>query len=570
MSGRLDPITVEIFNNNLLAVAEEMGVTLVQTAFSTNIKERRDCSTALFDNTGRMLAQAEHIPMHLGSLLGAVEAVLTKYGPEGIHPGDLFMTNDPYNGGGTHLPDITLVTPVFIQERLVAFVANLAHHADVGGKVPGSTSGDNTSIFQEGLRIPLVRLATAGAVNEDMVSFLTLNSRTPGERHGDLYAQIAANNVGNRRLTEVIAKYGVDRFDLLSRMLLDYSERLMRAGLAAIKDGRYRFTDYMDDDGITLDRPIPITVVIRKTGSEIEFDFSESSRQVSGPINVPFNGLLATVFYCLKVIVGGSVPSNHGIYRPVRVTAPHGSILNCMEPAPVGQRIDTCQRVADVIFGAMGDAVPERIVAASNSSVTTATFSGVNPATGRYFVYLETIAGGSGAHSNGDGMSGVQVHMTNTSNLPIEALEMEYPLLVTRYAFRKDSGGAGAFMGGLGLVRSIQALADGIVFSGLADRQKLAPWGLNGAQAGLPGRYILVRSDGSESLLTSKVSNIALKRGDGVRVETPGAGGYGDIQERPADKVRGDVANGKISAAFAARLFAVEVLDHVGVSDGWI
>jgi len=555
----IDPITVEIFHNHLLAVAEEMGVTLVQTAFSTNIKERRDCSTALFDGTGQMIAQAEHIPMHLGSLLGAVEAVLVKYGRAGIHPADVFMTNDPYHGGGTHLPDITLVTPVFVGDRLIAFVANIAHHADVGGKVPGSTSGDSISIFQEGLRIPLVRLAAGGIVDEDVLGFLTLNSRTPAERQGDLYAQIAANTVGSRRLGEVVAKYGLDRFDRLCEMLLNYSERLMRAGLTGITDGHYHFTDYMDDDGITLNRPIPVSVAIRKTGSEIEFDFSESSPQVSGPINVPFNALFATVFYCLKVIVGGTVPSNHGIYRPVRVVAPAGSILNCTEPAPVGQRIDTCQRVADVIFGALADAVPDRIVAASNGSVTTATFSGINPSTGAYFVYLETIAGGSGAHAGGDGMDGVQVHMTNTSNLPIEALEMEYPLAVMRYAFRKDSGGAGEFMGGLGLVRTIEALTDGVVFSGLADRQQIAPWGLRGGKDGLPGRYTLAPADGPERQLTSKVSNVTLRKGDRIRVETPGAGGYGDVRKRSADRVREDVANGKISSAFAARQFDVAV-----------
>jgi N-methylhydantoinase B len=564
VSTAIDPITVEIFNNNLLAVAEEMGVTLIQSAFSTNIKERKDCSTALFDRMGMMIAQAEHIPMHLGSLLGAVTAVLAEYRPDEMHPGDVFMTNDPYSGGGTHLPDITVVTPVFTEGRLMAFVANLAHHADVGGKVPGSTSGDATSIFQEGLRIPLVRLASAGVVNTDAVRFLTINSRTPEERRGDLYAQIAANTVGSRRLIEVIHKYGPAQFDVLCGMLLDYSERLMRAGLACIADGEYRFTDYMDDDGIDLDRPIPIGVVIRKAGSEIEFDFSDSSPQVSGPINVPFNGLLATVFYCLKVVVGGAIPSNHGIYRPVRVTAPERCIVNCVEPAPVGQRIDTCQRVADVIFGALSDAVPRRIVAGSNSSVTTATFSGINPATGAYFVYLETIGGGLGAHAEGDGMSGVQVHMTNTSNLPIEALETEYPLLVTRYAFRTDSGGAGAFMGGLGLVRTIQTLSGGIVFSGLADRQKFEPWGLKGGLPGLPGQYTLVGADGAEQRLTSKVSNVMLNKGDAVRVETPGGGGYGPPGERPLARLRADVTDGKITAEFAARAFGVDMVREAG------
>lgn len=552
----IDPITVEIFSNHLLSVAEEMGVTLIQTAFSTNIKERKDCSTALFDAQGQMIAQAEHIPMHLGSLLGAVEAVLEQYGQD-IAPGDSFMTNDPYSGGGSHLPDITVVTPVFVQGQRVAFVANLAHHSDIGGKVPGSTSGDNTSIFQEGLRIPLCRLARRGEVNPDIVHFLTLNSRTGAERRADLYAQLAANTVGVRRLEEVVARYGAEPFARLSAMLLNYTETLVRKGLAQLADGEYSFQDFMDDDGIHLGRPIPIHVVVRKQADQIHFDFGRTARQVAGPINLPFNGLLATLFYALKVVVGGSIPSNHAIYRPVTVDAPLGSLVNCTEPAPVGQRIDTCQRVADVIFGALSEAVPHRVVAASNSSVTTATFSGHQPATGQYFVYLETIAGGSGAHAGGDGMSGVQVHMTNTSNLPIEALESEYPLLVREYALRQDSGGAGQFLGGRGLVRCLEARTDGLVFSGLADRQQLAPWGLRGGQPGLPGRFTLIKADGQTQILGSKISNIPLQVGDQVLVETPGAGGYGPPQQRGRQQIEDDLRDGAISPGFARQHFAV-------------
>lgn len=525
-----NPILVEIVGNQLLSVAEEMGATLVRAAYSTNIKERKDCSTAVFNARGEMIAQAEHIPMHLGSLLGAVEATLEKFPPHAILPGDMFMTNDPYMGGGSHLPDITMVAPVFLGTQLAGFVANIAHHADVGGKVPGSTSGDNTSIFQEGIRIPLVRVVHEGRIVQDVVDFLLLNSRTPKERRGDLNAQIAANRVGVRRLEQILTHLGIEAFERITADLLDYSEKLMRAGISTLKDGVYEFIDYMDDDGIQLDKPVPIAVTIHIEGDRARLDFSGCSPQVEGPINVPLNGLLATVFYCFKALVGPDIPSNHGIYRVLDVHAPSGSIVNCRPPAPVGQRIDVCQRVADVIFGAMAPAAPDRVLAACNSSVTTATFSGVHPETGEFYVYLETIAGGSGAHSKGDGLSGVQVHMTNTSNLPIEALESEYPLLVERYRLREGSGGAGKFRGGLGIQRDIRALHDGVTFSGLGDRQQIPPWGLAGGGPGAPGEFVLIPKDGDPVKLPSKVSNVKLNRDDCISVRTPGAGGYGASQ----------------------------------------
>ncbi|HRL13981.1 MAG TPA: hydantoinase B/oxoprolinase family protein, partial [Aggregatilineales bacterium] len=485
----MDAVTLEIISNRLLSVAEEMGAVLIRTAYSTNIKERRDCSTAVFDAQGQMIAQAELIPMHLGSLLGAVEAVLAKY--PAMQDGDMFVTNDPYSGGGTHLPDITMVSPVFVGERLAGFVANIAHHADVGGKVPGSTSGDATSIFQEGTRIPLVPITLAGQIQQEVIDFVMLNSRTPAEREGDLGAQIAANRTGARRLREVIAQYDLDAYFATVAALLDYAERLMRANIAALPDGRYEFTDYLDDDGIHLGVSVPIQIAVTIAGDQATIDFTGSSKQVSGPINVPLNGTLATLFYCFKALVGSEIPSNHGIYRALNVTAPLGSIVNCTAPAPVGERIDTCQRIADTFFGAMAAAAPERVIAASNSSVTTATFSGIHPRTGVFYVYLETVAGGSGAHANGDGLSGVQVHMTNTSNLPVEALEREYPLLVEHYGFRIDSGGAGKYRGGLGIQRDIRVLHEGVTFSGLADRQRHAPWGIAGGRAGATGRYVL-------------------------------------------------------------------------------
>jgi len=560
----MDAVTLEIISNRLLSVAEEMGAVLIRTAYSTNIKERRDCSTAVFDAQGQMIAQAELIPMHLGSLLGAVEAVLAKY--PAMQDGDMFVTNDPYSGGGTHLPDITMVSPVFVGERLAGFVANIAHHADVGGKVPGSTSGDATSIFQEGTRIPLVPITLAGQIQQEVIDFVMLNSRTPAEREGDLGAQIAANRTGARRLREVIAQYDLDAYFATVAALLDYAERLMRANIAALPDGRYEFTDYLDDDGIHLGVSVPIQIAVTIAGDQATIDFTGSSKQVSGPINVPLNGTLATLFYCFKALVGSEIPSNHGIYRALNVTAPLGSIVNCTAPAPVGERIDTCQRIADTFFGAMAAAAPERVIAASNSSVTTATFSGIHPRTGVFYVYLETVAGGSGAHANGDGLSGVQVHMTNTSNLPVEALEREYPLLVEHYGFRIDSGGAGKYRGGLGIQRDIRVLHEGVTFSGLADRQRHAPWGIAGGRAGATGRYVLQRADGTAQILSSKASDVPLGPEDIISVQTPGSGGYGDPAERDRSLVLRDLAEAKVSVESAVRDYGI-ILDPTGHSE---
>lgn len=555
---------LEILSNRLLSVAEEMGAVLIRTAYSTNIKERRDCSTAVFDARGQMIAQAELIPMHLGSLLGSVEAVLAKYGD--MQPGDMFISNDPYSGGGTHLPDIAMVAPVFYEGTLIGFTANIAHHADVGGKVPGSTSGDATSIFQEGIRIPLVRVCTAGQLNQDVVDFVQLNSRTPAERDGDLGAQIAANRTGVRRLAAVVERYGIDTYFQGVELLIDYAEKLMRANIAKLPSGTYSFTDYLDDDGIHLGVPVPITVTVKIEDDQALVDFTGSSPQVSGPINVPLNGTLATIFYCFKALIGSDIPSNHGIYRALSVVAPDRSIVNCRPPAPVGERIDTCQRIADTFFGAMFAAAPDRVIAASNSSVTTATFSGIHPDTGDFYVYLETIAGGMGAHAHGDGLSGVQVHMTNTSNLAVEALEREYPLLVERYRFLIDSGGPGHNRGGLGIQRDIRALHDGVVFSGLADRQQHAPWGLAGGREGATGKYLLLRTDGSSQVLSSKVSNVDLHAEDIISVRTPGAGGYGSPHQREPERIKRDLIEGKISARVAAEEYGM-VLTDTGTVD---
>ncbi len=551
-----DPVTIEIVGNLLLSVAEEMGAALIRSAFSSNIKERKDCSTAVFNTEGDMIAQAEHIPMHLGSMLTIIEEIYKRYPKGELKEGDMFIANDPYTGGGTHLPDITLAAPVFLKDKLIAWVANIAHHSDVGGKVPGSTSGDAVSIFQEGIRIPPVQFCRNGNIIKEIRDFILINCRTPEERVGDLQAQVAANKVGVGRMLEVYRKYGED-FDLYMKELLSYTEKRLKTAIAKIPNGVHGFKDYMDNDGIN-DEPIPIEVSITVKSDHITFDFSKTSKQVDGPINVTMNGLLATVFYSLKSLIDPNIPSNAGIYRVFDVVAPEGLIVNSTSPAPVGERIDTCMRVVDVILGAMAEAIPERVIAACNSACTTATFSGIDPRSNEFFVYLETVGGGLGASSSMDGMNGVQVHLTNTSNLPVEALEIEYPLMVERYSLRKDSGGAGQYRGGLGIRRDIKTLASNITFSALADRQEISPWGLSGGHPGKSGAYYHIFAD-KKVKLGSKTSDEKLNKGDVISVQTPGSGGYGDPGKRKMEDVLKDYREGKISKSASQKVYKVTV-----------
>lgn len=560
MHKRIDPVTVEIIGNLLLSIAEETGFAIIRSAYSTNVKERRDISTACFDPAGNMVAQAEHVAMHLGSLLGIIHEIYKHYQQHEIAEGDMFIVNDPYNGGGTHLPDITVAAPAFCNGKLIGWVANLAHHSDVGGKVAGSTSGDAVSIFQEGVKIPLVRICRKGEICWETMRIIMTNSRLPEERVGDLQAQIAANQVGIKRMQEAYRRYGKALLDSMME-LQDYAEQKLKAGIAALPDGVYQFEDFMDDAGIACPDPLPIRVKITVLGEILTVDFNGTAKQVNGPINVTFNGLCATVFYALKSLIDPSVPSNAGIYRAFKVICEPGLLVNAQNPAPVGERIDTCQRVVDVIFGALAPAVGQRAMACCNSSVTSAIFSGSDPKDSqKFFVYLEVVAGGSGATKQSDGLSGVQVHMTNTSNLPIEALEMEFPLLtVKRYALRTDSGGAGYHRGGLGIVREYEAMYDNIQYTGLGDRQKFPPWGLNSGKSGAGGAYYLIRKGEVDQRLTSKCTDVPLQKGDIISVRTPGAGGYGNPYQRPLNKVLEDVENGYVTQRQAESEYGVTV-----------
>ncbi len=563
----IDPITLEVLGNALLSVAEEMGGTLVRTAFSTNIKERKDCSAAIFDAKGETIAQAEHIPVHLGSMLGIVREIKNKYSPDQIKPGDMFVANDPYNGGGTHLPDITIAAPVFYNGRIQAFIANIAHHSDIGGRVPGSMSGDSTSIFQEGLRIPVVKILDQGRICQEVVDFILLNCRTPAERMGDLMAQIAANRMGLSRIEAVFDKYGQDLVLAGMEELMNYAERKMINGIKSIPDGSYEFADYLDDDGIDIGKPIKIQVKLQIKQDRITLDFTGTSRQVKGAINVVETALRATVYYALKAIIDPSLPANAGYYRPITIIAPEGTIVNPLVPAAVGARTDTCQRIVDVVFGAMAQVVPQQVVAGCNSAMSTVVLSGIDHRSNKFYVYPESLGGGLGARWNKDGMDGVHVHITNTSNLPVECLESEYPLLVERYELREDSGGAGRYRGGLGFRRDYRVLEE-TSFSSHADRQKLPPWGLLGGKEGATGRFVINPGTEKEIVLKSgKVSEVVLHKGDLLSAQTPGSGGYGDPGERDVELVVNDVLEEKVSGQAALDIYKVAVDQKKGTVD---
>jgi N-methylhydantoinase B len=535
----MDRIALEVIGSALLAIAEEMGQALIKSSYSSNIKERQDCSTAIFNVRGEVIAQAEHIPMHLGSLIMIVGGILARYPVASLRDGDTFMGNDPYTGGSTHLPDITVASPVFFAGALVGFVANIAHHADGSG-------GATRTIYDEGLRIPPIRVAEAGVLRDDLMELLLLNFRLPRERRGDFRAQFAANRIGAERMGELLARYGRPTCEAAMDELLAYGERKIRAALRAIPPGSYSFEDWMDDDGAG-GSPVPIKVTITVAGDQIALDWAGTGAQVPGDINVVYLALVATVYYALKALLDPTIPANGGFYRAIRVEAPEGSIVNARPPAPVAWRTQTCQRIADVVFGALAPALPERVIGATNGANSAWVFSGTDPRTGQYYVYLETLAGGSGARASKDGLDAVQVHITNTSNLPVECLEMEYPLLVEEYALVPDSGGPGRHRGGLGLRRTIRVRAGEATFLGTLDRARFAPWGLFGGGEG--GRASLVLNEGTpaERALPPKVAGLRLVDGDAVTIVTPGAGGYGPPAERDDARVARDLTEGKIS-----------------------
>jgi N-methylhydantoinase B len=555
MRDPIDPIELEVFKNLYHSIAEEMGAALRRTSFSPNIKERRDYSCAVFDSQRQVIAMGDHMPVHLGSMPMSVAAAVRQCA---LEPGDIVMLNDPFCGG-THLPDITLVMPVYLScgdGTLLPlgggkarrpnptpdfYVASRAHHSDVGGAYPGSM-GPCREIYQEGFRIPPVKIMRGGKLVPDLLALLLNNVRTPEEREGDLGSQIAACQTGAIRLHEICSRYGIARTKRAAVSLLDYSEELMRAFLSNIPPGKYQAEDFLDNDGIE-DRPVRIAVAVlvsapsrvktrlaaahrRRSPVSVTIDFTGSDAQVQGAINAVEAITYSACFYVLRCLLREDVPATAGLMRPIRVIAPPGTVVNAKAPAAVaGGNVETSQRIVDVLLRALSQAIPDRIPAAASGTMNNLTIGGRDPHSGEPFAYYETIAGGMGARPSKDGVAGVHTHMTNSLNTPAEALEHAYPLRLHQYSLRSKSGGKGLYQGGDGIVREIEVLTDAQVTL-LADRRSRGPYGLAEGTDGAPGRTVILRKHGSQEELPGKTST-RLRSGDRIRIETPGGGGWG-------------------------------------------
>ena len=562
-----DPVELEVFKNLYHSIAEEMGATLRRTSFSPNIKERRDYSCAVFDSAGQVIAMGDHMPVHLGSMPMSVRAAVNQCP---LEPGDVVILNDPFRGG-THLPDITLVMPVHVngtcgeggrprpggatprhQTTPDFYVASRAHHADVGGTYPGSI-GPCREIYQEGLRIPPVKIMRGGKLVADVLALLLNNVRTPEEREGDLGAQIAACQTGAQRLREICARYGIARAKQAAADLLVYSEEMMRAFLRTIPPGRYQAEDFLDNDGVE-DKPVRIAVTIQvkpvkkfpvetrlaaassksshKPPAQVTIDFTGSDPQVQGAINAVEAITYSACFYVFRCLLREDVPATSGLMRPIRVIAPSGTVVNAKPPAAVaGGNVETSQRIVDVLLKALAQAIPDRIPAAASGTMNNLTIGGIDPRSGEPFAYYETIAGGMGARCTKDGVSGIHTHMTNSLNTPAEALEYAYPIRLRQYSLRSKSGGAGLHTGGDGIVREIEILTDAQVTL-LADRRSRGPYGLAGGADAAPGRTLIIRRDGTAEEIPGKTS-VRLRAGERVRIESPGGGGWGKPKSTP-------------------------------------
>jgi N-methylhydantoinase B len=547
---KFDPTTLEIYRALYTSVAEEMGVALRRTSFSPNIKERRDYSCAVFESSGRVIAQGDHMPVHLGSMPMAVAAALKEVE---IGPGDVVALNDPF-AGGTHLPDVTLVMGVFGESgrkqtalgrrqeagknkrsspvarflppaSCLFYVANRAHHADIGGATPGSM-GLATDVYGEGVRIPPIHIVRGGEICADVMKLILANVRSSHERRADFEAQIGSLKTGAARLLEIVERRGTKEASEYAAHLISYSSRMMRRAIAAIPDGAYEAEDALDDDGISAGE-IPIRVRINIRDDRARVDFTGSSPQVAGALNAVASITVSAVSYVFRCLVDSDVPASAGLMEPIEVIAPEGTIVNAAHPASVaGGNVETSQRIVDTVFKALAQAIPERIPAASQGTMNNVTIGGIDPRTGAEFSYYETVAGGMGARPELDGMNATHTHMTNSLNTPAEALEYSYPLRVREYRIRKGSGGKGRHKGGDGSVREIEVMAVARM-SLLSDRRKRAPYGLQGGGDGALGRAFIIRADGSKEQLASKGS-WDLQAGDRVRIETPGGGGFGE------------------------------------------
>ena len=552
----LDAFRIEILSNALNAVTEEIQLTLLRSAYSQVVKEAQDASCAIFTAEGRMVAQPVVVPGHLGSMRFMLQAVLQEFPAETLKPGDVFMNNDPYRGG-SHLPDISVFRPVFHEGKLVAFTGCMIHYTDVGGMVPGSNPVKATELYQEGLIIPPVKLYDCGQPNKTMFDMISANVRNPDIFMGDLRAQEGALMKGEERLRDLFTRYGADGVARAMDMLIDFSERKAREAIRAIPNGVFEFTDYMDHDGVDLSKPVAIKVRLEVRDDSFFFDFTGSDPQVKGPLNAPLSKAWTTVFYCVRCVLPDDIPFNDGLTRVVEVFAPEGCLLNPHHPAPVNARSVTVNRVADAVLGALALAVPEKVGAQCCGVPVGVSFGGVDPRSGKSFVFYESYCGGMGGSRTVDGADAVSTGTSNQMNIPVESIEMDYPVRILRYELAEDSGGSGKYRGGLGIRREYEMLAETATFNVRGDRAVFPPLGLHGGGNGSFSAFFIDRADGSEHLPSKIGGNIT--RGQRLRIATPGGGGYGAPAERDRAVILADYRNGKISAESIKQDYGVTV-----------
>ena len=547
MSRRINPVTLEIMRNRWRGIAEESCAAMIRSSYSPNIRDRFDCSTALATLDGEIVAQAEvGTPLHLGIMPAIFRAVLRKYLLEELQPGDAVITNLPYPEGPGHLPDLSMVSPVYIDDAPVALVATTAHHVDMGGYAPGSMPFGVTEIYQEGLQIPPIRIFQGGEFVQPIYDVINQNVRTQREVRGDLMAQWAAAKTGQRRVHDMIMRYGLTDVQIYMHAVLDHAEKSMRAGIAAMPDGSYTYEDFLDDDGFSAD-PVRIYVTVTIENDTLTVDFAGTSAQVAGPLNARITAARACVYYVAKALVDPELPSCSGAHRPITVTAPEGTLLQARFPAAIGNaNILTDQRVVDTLLGAFYQVVPDRVCAACSSEMNLINLGGLHPRTGKYFNLVETVGGGQGANHDLDGSDGMQNHLTNTQNTPIEVVERQYPVRISRYELIPDSCGAGAHRGGCGIRREFVFEGDRAMLTIGADRRKFQPWGLEGGTAARGAYARLEHADGTIGELPTKVLT-TLHQGDILCVETPGGGGWGNPRNRDPEAVQKDLANGLIT-----------------------
>jgi len=561
----LDSITVEVIKGALTYAAEEMGIVLRNSAYSPNIKERMDFSCTLFDHKKRLAAQAEHIPVHLGSMQLAVQKGLEKFKGK-LENGDMILFNDPYISG-THLPDITLTCPIFHESKIVAYSANKAHHSDVGGKAPGSMAGDATEIYQEGIIIPPVKFVKRKSIDEEIASILLSNIRTPEMRLGDLRAQMAANLLGRQRVLELVDRYGVETLHEAMEDIMTYSERRMRIEMSKMPKGNYSAEDYLENTGTSSKKvKIKVTITIKK--NQLIIDYTGTDKQVNGPVNAVLGVTLSGVHYALRSLTDPTIPMNDGCYRPAKIHVPEGTLMNPTPPAPVaGGNVETSQRNVDVLLKAFAQILPEKVCAACQGTMNNIAVGGINPENRKPWTFYETIAGGFGGRRGIDGVDAIHTHMTNTMNTPIEAIETVYPIRFLKYELRENSGGPGKWRGGVGLERSWMLLAPSATLSVLAERTKIPPWGLYGGKNGAKGEHYIIKPSGKRIKLKSKCT-IEIEKDDVFVVRTPGGGGYGNSLEREPKLVLDDVLNGLVRLEAVKEDYGVAI-DSVTTKIDW-